>query len=149
VTVLQGGGRAVHLLQMSREPPQANAPDNLKGTNWNLERWCVEASHSGAAIAITLGGFSAFTFRLGGSMSTDEGLVGHVPYLRRFARALTGSQVVGDGCVVKALEATLAGAGGDLPARISLYGILQLSHPSDGRPSYLSPWKSSVLTTLP
>jgi CheY-like chemotaxis protein len=57
-------------------------------------------------------------------MSTDEGLVGHVPYLRRFARALTGSQVVGDGCVVKALEATLAGAGRDLPARISLYRLV-------------------------
>jgi hypothetical protein len=45
-------------------------------------------------------------------MTTDEGLVGYVPYLRRFARALTGSQVVGDACVVKALEATLAGEGG-------------------------------------
>lgn len=54
-------------------------------------------------------------------MSTDEGLVGQVPYLRRFARALTGSQEIGDACVVQALEAILAGAGRGLPARIALY----------------------------
>jgi CheY-like chemotaxis protein len=57
-------------------------------------------------------------------MTTDEGLVGYVPYLRRFARALTGSQVVGDACVVKALEATLAGEGRYAPARISLYRLV-------------------------
>jgi DNA-directed RNA polymerase specialized sigma24 family protein len=57
-------------------------------------------------------------------MTTDEGLVGYVPYLRRFARALTGSQVVGDACVVKALEATLAGAERHAPARISLYRLV-------------------------
>jgi DNA-directed RNA polymerase specialized sigma24 family protein len=57
-------------------------------------------------------------------MQSDDGLVGYVPYLRRFARALTGSQLVGDACVVKALEAMLAGAGRDTPARISLYRLL-------------------------
>ena len=57
-------------------------------------------------------------------MQSDEGLVGYVPYLRRFARALTGSQLVGDACVVKALEAMLAGAGRDTPARISMYRLL-------------------------
>ena len=57
-------------------------------------------------------------------MATDEGLVGYVPYLRRFARALTGSQVVGDACVVKALEATLAGGAHNSPARISLYRLV-------------------------
>jgi len=31
-------------------------------------------------------------------------LVEYVPYLRRFARALTGNQTLGDGCVVAALE---------------------------------------------
>ena len=36
-------------------------------------------------------------------MSTAEGLETHVPYLRRFARALTGSQASGDACVVAAL----------------------------------------------
>jgi len=54
-------------------------------------------------------------------MSTDEGLVGHVPYLRRFARALTGSQTLGDACVVAAIERILAGKAGSIPARIALY----------------------------
>ena len=53
-------------------------------------------------------------------MSTDEGLVGYVPYLRRFARALTGTQQLGDACVVAAIERIL-----DNPpnqsARITLY----------------------------
>jgi DNA-directed RNA polymerase specialized sigma24 family protein len=54
-------------------------------------------------------------------MSSDQGLVGHVPYLRRFARALTGSQVTGDGCVVAALEGVLAGKSSGVSARIALY----------------------------
>jgi CheY-like chemotaxis protein len=54
-------------------------------------------------------------------MSNDEGLVGHVPYLRRFARALTGSQTLGDACVVAAIERILAGKTGSIPARIALY----------------------------
>jgi CheY-like chemotaxis protein len=54
-------------------------------------------------------------------MSTDEGLVGHVPYLRRFARALTGSQTLGDACVVAAIEGILAGKAANIPARIALY----------------------------
>jgi CheY-like chemotaxis protein len=54
-------------------------------------------------------------------MSTDDGLAGHLPYLRRFARALTGSQTAGDACVVAALEGLLAGKGAGLPARIALY----------------------------
>ena len=53
-------------------------------------------------------------------MSMDEGLVGYVPYLRRFARALTGTQQLGDACVVAAIERIL-----DNPpnqsARITLY----------------------------
>ena len=54
-------------------------------------------------------------------MSSEEGLVGHVPYLRRFARALTGSQTLGDACVVSAIERILAGKAGSIPARIALY----------------------------
>jgi DNA-directed RNA polymerase specialized sigma24 family protein len=54
-------------------------------------------------------------------MSADEGLVGHVPYLRRFARALTGSQALGDACVVAAIERVLEGKGAQAPARIALY----------------------------
>ena len=57
-------------------------------------------------------------------MATDEGLVGLVPYLRRFARALTGSQAIGDACVVKALETVLAGGARAEPARIALYRLV-------------------------
>ena len=53
-------------------------------------------------------------------MSTNEGLVGHAPYLRRFARALTGSQELGDRCVVAAIEQTLASPP-KLPVRIAIY----------------------------
>jgi DNA-directed RNA polymerase specialized sigma24 family protein len=53
-------------------------------------------------------------------MSTDEGLVSHVPYLRRFARALTGTQQQGDACVVAALERILENPPNQ-PARIALY----------------------------
>jgi DNA-directed RNA polymerase specialized sigma24 family protein len=68
-------------------------------------------------------------------MSNDEGLVGHVPYLRRFARALTGSQALGDACVVAAIERILAGKAGSIPARIALYrSVLAEVDALDARP---------------
>jgi CheY-like chemotaxis protein len=68
-------------------------------------------------------------------MSSDEGLVGYVPYLRRFARALTGSQAIGDGCVVAALERILAGKAANVPARIALYrSVLAEVDAHDARP---------------
>ncbi len=57
-------------------------------------------------------------------MSAGDSLVMHVPYLRRFARALTGSQATGDGCVVAALESIQAGKNSNIPARIALYRSL-------------------------
>ena len=39
-------------------------------------------------------------------------LAPHLPYVRRYARALTGDQVTGDGYVRVALEARTAGAAG-------------------------------------
>ena len=57
-------------------------------------------------------------------MSDGDGLVGHVPYLRCFARALTGSQNAGDACVVAALEAVLANKSSEMPARIALYRLV-------------------------
>jgi DNA-directed RNA polymerase specialized sigma24 family protein len=54
-------------------------------------------------------------------MAMTEGLVGLVPFLRRFARALTGSQASGDACVVAALEQLLADRKSTIPARIGLY----------------------------
>jgi CheY-like chemotaxis protein len=68
-------------------------------------------------------------------MSGDDGLVGHVPYLRRFARALTGSQNAGDACVAAALEAVLATKSGEMPARIALYRlVLAAVNAHDARP---------------
>ena len=68
-------------------------------------------------------------------MSKGDGLVTHVPYLRRFARALTGSQVAGDACVVAALEAILAGKGPDVAARIGLYrAVLAQVNEREARP---------------
>jgi CheY-like chemotaxis protein len=58
------------------------------------------------------------------SESGPAGLVDYVPYLRRFARALTGNQTLGDGCVVAALEKMLAGNFSGTPARIALYRAL-------------------------
>ncbi len=41
-------------------------------------------------------------------MSVSERVAPHLPYLRRFARAVTGSQSSGDAYVVSTLEALLA-----------------------------------------
>jgi DNA-directed RNA polymerase specialized sigma24 family protein len=60
----------------------------------------------------------------GTSMSVAKQVAEHLPYLRRFARATTGSQKSGDAYVVSTLEALLADPSiisGDLPARLSLY----------------------------
>ncbi|MDI1343710.1 MAG: response regulator, partial [Pseudolabrys sp.] len=41
-------------------------------------------------------------------MSISEAVAGHLPYLRRYARALTGSQQSGDAYVAATLEALIA-----------------------------------------
>lgn len=46
---------------------------------------------------------------------------GIVPFLLRFARALTGSQNSGDACVVAAIEQLLEDRNPSVPARIGLY----------------------------
>ena len=48
------------------------------------------------------------------SMSLGQELAPHLPFLRRYARALTGSQAHGDAFVRAALEAIVA-APGDFP----------------------------------
>jgi DNA-directed RNA polymerase specialized sigma24 family protein len=60
----------------------------------------------------------------GSPMSVAERVTAHLPYLRRFARAVTGSQKSGDAYVVSTLEAILADPSlfrEDLPPRIALY----------------------------
>lgn len=44
----------------------------------------------------------------GGTVSVAERISAHLPYLRRFARALTGSQTSGDAYVVCTLEAIVS-----------------------------------------
>jgi DNA-directed RNA polymerase specialized sigma24 family protein len=57
-------------------------------------------------------------------MSIAEKVTAHLPYLRRFARSVTGSQKSGDAYVVSTLEAILADPSifpADLPPRVALY----------------------------
>ena len=57
-------------------------------------------------------------------MSVSERVAPHLPYLRRFARAVTGSQTSGDAYVVSTLEALLADPSvyaDNLPPRVALY----------------------------
>jgi CheY-like chemotaxis protein len=57
-------------------------------------------------------------------VSIAEKVSNHLPYLRRFARAVTGSQKSGDAYVVSTLEALLADPSifdKKLPARVALY----------------------------
>jgi DNA-directed RNA polymerase specialized sigma24 family protein len=57
-------------------------------------------------------------------MSVAEKVTAHLPYLRRFARAVTGSQKSGDAYVVSTLEAMLADPAifpDDLTPRVALY----------------------------
>lgn len=57
-------------------------------------------------------------------MAVSERVAPHLPYLRRFARAVTGSQASGDAYVVSTLEALLAEPSiyqNDLPPKVALY----------------------------
>jgi DNA-directed RNA polymerase specialized sigma24 family protein/CheY-like chemotaxis protein len=57
-------------------------------------------------------------------MSIAQKISPHIPYLRRYARALTGSQQAGDAYVAALLESLLAdssGFRGDLDPRLALY----------------------------
>ena len=57
-------------------------------------------------------------------MSIADAVAPHLPYLRRFARSLTGSQDIGDSYVVAVLEALIADPkefDTSLPPRLALY----------------------------
>ena len=53
--------------------------------------------------------------------ATREELIQALPYARRYARALTGNQGVGDRLVADGLRSMLASPGEDRPARTALY----------------------------
>jgi CheY-like chemotaxis protein/DNA-directed RNA polymerase specialized sigma24 family protein len=60
----------------------------------------------------------------------------HLPYLRRYARALTGSQTSGDAYVRASLEALLEGnaeLAKDVPPRIALYKLFHVLWSSAGK----------------
>jgi len=62
-------------------------------------------------------------------MTLTESLAPHLPYLRRYARALTGSQTSGDAYVRASLTAVLAGKSelaSDLPPRVALYRLFHI-----------------------
>jgi CheY-like chemotaxis protein len=62
-------------------------------------------------------------------MTVKETFAPHLPYLRRYGRALTGSQSSGDTYVRAALSALLAGKielSGDLPPRMALYRLFHV-----------------------
>lgn len=75
-------------------------------------------------------------------MSITESIAPHLPYLRRYARALTGSQESGDAYVRAALSAILGGQSElerDLPPRTALYRLfhaiwLSSARDLDGEP---------------
>src|SRR5437868_9934887 len=59
-------------------------------------------------------------------MALSEQLAPHLPYLRRYARAVTGSQANGDACVRATLTALLSGQSelvSYLPPRVALYRL--------------------------
>jgi len=59
-------------------------------------------------------------------MSISQTIRPHLPYLRRFARTLSGSQEAGDAYVATLLEgliATPSDFATDLPPRVSLYHL--------------------------
>lgn len=59
-------------------------------------------------------------------MSIAQQLAPHLPYLRRYARALTGSQASGDAYVVSVLEALLEDTSmfaRKLPSRVAIYKL--------------------------
>lgn len=60
-------------------------------------------------------------------MSLVQKLGPHLPYLRRYARALTGSQKSGDSYVKASLQALASGTHelDDLPPRVALYRLFQ------------------------
>mgnify|MGYP002682747961 CR=1 FL=1 len=60
-------------------------------------------------------------------MPLSTRIAGHLPYLRRYARALTGTQKSGDSYVKAALQALASGTQDldELPPRVALYKLFQ------------------------
>src|SRR5258708_3145354 len=89
------------------------------------------------------------------------GLAPHLPYVRRYARALTGDQATGDAYVRAALEALAAGERSldpDLTPRVALYAVFhaiwsstgaQLEGPDDDRPPSVGDTTRRIMRIAP
>ena len=78
------------------------------------------------ALRFRSGHFLSAKIGFGGSMGLLERLAPHLPYMRRYARALTGEQAAGDAYVRAALEALAAGERTLSPTftpRVALYHV--------------------------
>ena len=83
-------------------------------------------------------------------MSLTATLAPHLPYIRRYARALTGDQATGDAYVRVSLEALAAGGQAlntDLPPRTALYQVFQAVWQSTG--ARLETQEPGAATTTP
>src|SRR5262245_38827909 len=81
-------------------------------------------------------------------MSLVEQLGPHLPYLRRYARALAGSQKSGDAYVKAALQALAAGEAEleELPPRVALYKLFQLIWSQTGAKLETVPEQGDAIT---
>jgi DNA-directed RNA polymerase specialized sigma24 family protein len=81
-------------------------------------------------------------------MSLVEQLGPHLPYLRRYARALTGNQKSGDAYVKAALQALAAGEAEleDLPPKVALYKLFQVIWGMTGAKLETAPEQADTIT---
>jgi CheY-like chemotaxis protein len=85
-------------------------------------------------------------------MSVREALVAELPFLRRYARALTGSQSLGDAAVREVLEALLEAPGefdSTKPARAELFRIFHRLWSPDMVGTLASKGRSGVIAQFP
>ena len=85
-------------------------------------------------------------------MSLREALVAELPFLRRYTRALTGSQSLGDAAVREMLEALLEAPGefqNDKPVRAELFRIFHLLWNPDMVGTLASKGRSGVIAQFP
>jgi CheY-like chemotaxis protein len=85
-------------------------------------------------------------------MSIREALVAELPYLRRYARSLTGSQSMGDAAVREMLEALLEAPEefqSDKPVRAELFRIFHHLWRPDAMAPLASRGKSGVIAEIP
>ena len=70
-------------------------------------------------------------------MSLVQQLGPHLPFLRRYARALTGTQKSGDSYVKAALQALASGTHelDNMPPRVALYRLFQVIWGADRSPA--------------